>query len=1047
MLSFLRLYATTSLFRRHSVLSFTTTTIRNNNNNAFETATMAAQQEDEFGDDSFLDDFDIDAAVSAITKKSTTPAKENPYDKNEKKRSHQMESLLVSSSTPMKKIKAPSIAATTPTFSSLKQFSTAATSISTLKQQAALLEDTLEQHFGFSSFRKGQLEVIQNLLEGRDAAVFWSTGSGKSLCYQIPPLFTGRIALVISPLISLMEDQVAKLNGLMPGKAVFLGSGQTDPQAEERALRGDYLLVYCTPEKLTSSDWFLDRLSNLDLCLIAIDESHCVSEWGHDFRPSYRQIGDRLRLNSKLSDIPMVAVTATAVPRVQRDILQSLYLRQPLVVQQSFDRSNLIIGMKRKPKGGYSTALKSFVQELDSDSSKNDQSTIIYCPTQSMVTEVSEFLQRQFNNLSSAIQVQSYHGGQSIHHRSDAHINFLTGKTHVIVATLAFGMGIDKTDIRRIIHYGPPKTVEEYYQQIGRAGRDGRDAQCIMYCDANDFDGYKTDFYLGKLRSAEHRTNIEHSIDALRSMSMSSDVCRRASILKFFHEIPTPFGDRCGTCDTCRDRKRYEDDRERDFGPDGARLVLYAISVLNSKQGIGTIEKVLNGNTKAIEKYRYSNSTSTSIIDTIPQRVMDMKRQMKGCKKRVPVTYFTKDLLPVLVEKNYVVMTTNQATHGSYGRQTSWTGYSLTSQGRQALLLNSTETKIMLPVPASIREYEEEQKKKMEARLQELQTVGVDVKQIPKEELEEGDGIVLKALQTWFRYLEILKKNDRNERLAQLKDLRSRIETWRMDVATNYRIAPADVMPEHLLLSVAYAVASMKEGKMEKQSLLAVGIRSGGIDQLITIINDWLSETIVQPTETSHQNTSSTAEIMIFTDDNPYVPSQAWEHFVYRPNKKTGLASWESSYNRFMIEKEHPQTIAMSPANGKPIQIQTVTSHIFDGMMSGRPVDLKRLSTISPPPTRDEWDVLSKVEAENASNGMDITGDPKTSGRNGEAFRLTDFLEPILGISFTSKEYADRTEEESQQFGKWCKILKWYMSLRRNGYVPTFTAAAAKKKI
>ena len=236
------------------------------------------------------------------------------------------------------------------------------------------LEKTLEKYFGYCKFRPGQLLIINILLQNRDAAVFWATGSGKSLCYQIPPLHTGKIALVVSPLISLMEDQVAKINGIIAdendegggGKkkkelAVFLGSGQKDPLAERKALNGEYQIIYCTPEKLLSgAGRFLDQVGALhtksggkNLCLIAVDESHCVSEWGHDFRPEYRRLGRVIRGHAGLRKVPIVALTATAVPRVQTDIISSLQLRDPKIVKQSFDRDNLIITIKRKPGGGY----------------------------------------------------------------------------------------------------------------------------------------------------------------------------------------------------------------------------------------------------------------------------------------------------------------------------------------------------------------------------------------------------------------------------------------------------------------------------------------------------------------------------------------------------------------------------------------------------------------------------------------------------------------------------------------------------------------------
>ena len=349
------------------------------------------------------------------------------------------------------------------------------------------------------------------------------------------------------------------------------------------------------------------------------------------------------------------------------DIISSLHLRNPKISKQSFDRSNLVISIKRKPSSGsYQTALLPFVNDLKArhngrriGTSIGNDSTIIYCPTQKLVEEIYLWLSNEFKN--EEIQVQPYHGGLSTADRSDAHINFLTGKTLVIVATIAFGMGIDKPDIRRIIHYGPPKTVEEYYQQIGRAGRDGLESYVTMFANVGDFEAYKGDFYLGKLGTEARDLQIK-SIHALRSLVMSDEVCRRAEILKFFGEEPS-FGERCGTCDTCVTRKLHPDDFERDFSNEGARVVLYALSILNGKQGLSTIEKVLRG--KTVERYRYNSAVIDATLPT--QRILQMKSEMKTMKKKVPVSYFTKDLLPALIERDFVSINSQSSVAQIYG--------------------------------------------------------------------------------------------------------------------------------------------------------------------------------------------------------------------------------------------------------------------------------------------------------------------------------------------------------------------------------------------
>lgn len=594
---------------------------------------------DDFGDDSFLQDFDPDAAIAQNRNTVSNPyVTKRAFDAdpaNNFKKPRNETDVAVSNEN----------------------------HYHTNTHDEASLRNTLMKHFGYSSFRPGQYQVINALLSGRDCAVFWSTGRGKSICYQMPPLHTHKISLIVSPLISLMEDQVSKINGLLRDDsnskeiAVYLGSAQTDLLAEKRALDGEYSIIYCTPEKLVQSS-FLDELAqmhvkgkqrNREICLIAVDEAHCVSEWGHDFRKEYRKVGEMLRSHSILSQIPIVALTATAVPKVQNDILESLRLRNPLIVQQSFDRENLIISVKKKPVGGYKSALAPFVKDMkDMSVQKKRESTIVYCPTRAMVEEISEWLSCQLE--SHGIDVQPYHAGLSNNARSQAHFNFLIGKTLVIVATIAFGMGIDKSDIRRVIHFGPPKTVEEYYQQIGRAGRDGLAAYCTMYYASNDFDNYKSDFYLGNLNPTV-RASQELSIDSLRRYATNDEVCRRAEILRFFNEVPK-FGQYCGTCDNCQIRNNNSDDIERDFGDNGARMILYALSVMNDRQGTGTLEKILNGN--KVDYNRYKNSTV--IPDEVCQTIKTMRSLLSGYKKRVPISYFSKDLLPALVNRGYVQM-------------------------------------------------------------------------------------------------------------------------------------------------------------------------------------------------------------------------------------------------------------------------------------------------------------------------------------------------------------------------------------------------------
>ena len=406
--------------------------------------------EDEFGDPSFLMEVDLDA-ISAAAAAGTKPPQSQSTNNEESPTAKKRRKISIS---PKNQI-----------------------GVVTTSQAAA--EETLQNYFGYPSFRSGQWDAIQTILnEQRDVAVYQSTGSGKSIMYQIPGLHSEKVVIVISPLISLMQDQVHKLNGLAgtndesKNVATFLGSGQVDASEEQRALNGEYTLVYVTPEKLLSGN-FLDRLHQMhttkrQILMFAIDEAHCVSEWGHDFRKEFRQIGNMLRHQQQQEDlvkIPMMALTATAVPRVQQDIIKSLNLNNPKVVLQSFDRTNLIISVHKKARN---MALESAMQPLLNSLVKKPESTIVYASTRDLVESIASFLQQRLDQKGAKdyIKVEGYHAGLPLEVRNEAHTNFLTGRTTVIVATVAFGMGIDKPDTRRVIHYGPPKTVEEYYQQV-----------------------------------------------------------------------------------------------------------------------------------------------------------------------------------------------------------------------------------------------------------------------------------------------------------------------------------------------------------------------------------------------------------------------------------------------------------------------------------------------------------------------------------------------------------------------------------------------------
>lgn len=398
-----------------------------------------------------------------------------------------------------------------------------------LTTNLAQAKTVLSNVFGYQSFRQGQAEVIEAILSGKDCLVIMTTGGGKSLCYQVPALCLEGITLVISPLISLMKDQVDQLlaNGV---EAAYLNSTQTteeQQQVEEKALSGKLRLLYISPEKVMTSNFF-HFINHCKISLIAVDEAHCVSQWGHDFRPEYTLLGG---LRKTFPNIPLVALTATADPTTRVDIIQHLQLKQPHTYLGSFDRPNIRYTVQEKFK-----PLEQLLKFIQKQSGK---SGIVYCNSRKKVEEITEKLSTK------GFSVMGYHAGMTIGERETVQNAFQRDNIQVVVATVAFGMGINKSNVRFVVHFDLPRSIEAYYQETGRAGRDDLPAEAVLFYDPADY-AWLNKVLLEKQES-EQRQIEHHKLQAIGAFA-ESQTCRRLVLLNYFGESRQEI---CQNCDVC----------------------------------------------------------------------------------------------------------------------------------------------------------------------------------------------------------------------------------------------------------------------------------------------------------------------------------------------------------------------------------------------------------------------------------------------------------------------------------------------------------------
>ena len=447
---------------------------------------------------------------------------------------------------------------------------------------SSVLHSKLKEFFGFDSFKADQERVVRHLTDGNDAFVLMPTGGGKSLCYQLPALVMEGTAIVISPLIALMKNQVDAIRGFVAqndGIAHFLNSSLNKVQiAEVRKdlLSGVTKLLYVAPESLTKAE-NVAMLKEIKISFYAVDEAHCISEWGHDFRPEYRRIRNIIE---EIGSAPIIALTATATPKVQSDILKNLGIANAQVFKSSFNRPNLYYEIRDK-----SDPKRDIIKYIRQNPGK---SGIIYCLSRKKVEELAELL-----NIN-GIKALPYHAGLDAKTRADNQDKFLMEEVDVIVATIAFGMGIDKPDVRFVIHYDIPKSIEGYYQETGRAGRDGQEGQCITFYSYKDIQ--KLEKFMQGKPIAEQEIGKQLLMETVSYAE--SNTCRRKLLLNYFGE--TYEQENCGACDNCLHPKKIFDGREE------MSMVIELVNMLPERFKMEHLANILAGEGNSIIKsYRH----------------------------------------------------------------------------------------------------------------------------------------------------------------------------------------------------------------------------------------------------------------------------------------------------------------------------------------------------------------------------------------------------------------------------------------------------------
>ena len=496
--------------------------------------------------------------------------------------------------------------------------------------------ELLKKYFGYDSFRFGQEQIINAILARKDCLAIMPTGAGKSICYQIPAVLFSGITIVISPLISLMKDQVDSLNEVGIS-ATYLNSSLSEMdyiQTVENIYHGMYKIVYVAPERFLS-DTFFTMLNNIDVSMIAVDEAHCVSQWGHDFRPSYCNIAPII---SKLNKRPIVACfTATATQLVKDDIINLLKLNNPYCLTTGFDRENLYFSVQTpENKNDF---LLSFLEE------HKNVSGIIYCSTRKTVDALYEKLNRNYS-------VCKYHAGMSEKDRTNSQDNFVYDRCDIMIATNAFGMGIDKSNVRYVIHYNMPRDLESYYQEAGRAGRDGDKAECVLLFNRADIVTNK--FLIEQSSEGNHTSQYQKLNDMVDYCNTNK--CLRCYILEYFGEVPK--FETCSFCSNCNSTSQITDITI------DSKKILSCVKRMNERFGAGMVTDVLKGSKSSkIISFGFDKLSTYGIMseyskDTIRDIISFLVAEgyLKSIGDKYPILALTKDAGDVLFSDKTVII-------------------------------------------------------------------------------------------------------------------------------------------------------------------------------------------------------------------------------------------------------------------------------------------------------------------------------------------------------------------------------------------------------